>query len=91
MRALLSGSHEISALLLTRGADLTARSRHGTLALHYAAGYKASIETVRLLLDAGAAQHITAANNHGRMPLSVAHERGRPDVVALFNEFQSRL
>jgi ankyrin repeat protein len=91
MRALAAPSHETAALLLARGADLNVRNRFGTLALHYAAGHGSTLDTVRLLLDAGASQHINAANDHGRTPLSVAHDRGRPDVVALFTEFQSRL
>jgi ankyrin repeat protein len=91
MRALLAGSHEVTALLLSHGADLDAKNRFDTLALHFAAGYSASLDTVRLLLDAGAARQIETANVNGRTPLSVAKERRRDDVAALFREFQSRL
>ena len=91
MLALAGSSHETTALLLSRGADVSAKNRHGTRPLHFAAGYNASLDTVRLLLESGAAAHIDEKNHHYRTPLTVAKDRGRDEVAALFREFQSRL
>ncbi len=91
MRALQAASHEVTALLLARGADIAATNRYDTLALHFAAGYKASLDTVRLVLDAGATRHIRTANINGKTPFHVAEFRGRDDIASLFREYESRL
>jgi ankyrin repeat protein len=80
-------SGETVALLLQHGADVGRRNRHGTLALHMAAGCGASVETVRSLLRAGAAPHIDVTNNYGFTPLSLATDHGRDDLVALLRAF----
>ena len=90
MRALAgssaSGSAETVALLLAGGADVNLRNIHGTLALHFAVGHGAAVETIRLLLQSGAGAHVHAENNHGYTPLRVAVERGREDAAALLRE-----
>ncbi len=80
------GSAETVALLLHEGADLNAKNRHGTLALHMAAGCGASLDTIRLLLRSGAGVHVDTENIHGYTPVRAAVEAGRNDVIALLRE-----
>jgi ankyrin repeat protein len=77
----------IVELLLREGADVSARNRHGTQALHMAAWFGAIVETVRLLLRAGASAQIDTENDHGRTPRKLATDRGHQAIVALFREF----
>jgi ankyrin repeat protein len=91
MYALFGASHKVTALLLQRGADVSHKNVHGTLPLHYAVAYGAPVDTVKLLLDAGATAHIATPNEHGRTPLQVAEARGYPDVAAMLRMAQSRL
>jgi ankyrin repeat protein len=77
----------IVELLLNEGADVGARNRHGTRALHMAAWFGAHVETVRLLLRAGASADIDTENDHGRTPRKLAADRGHQAIVALFREF----
>jgi len=77
----------IVELLLREGADVGAKNRFGTRALHRAAWFGASVETVRLLLRAGASAHIDAGNDHGRTPRALAADRGHEAIVAVFREF----
>ena len=83
------GSSATVELLLNTGADVAIRNRHGTLALHMAVWYGASVETIRLLLGAGAAAHINMTNEFGYTPAGIAAERGRTELTALFREFDS--
>ena len=83
-----SGSAETVASLIEAGADLGVRNSHGTLALHFAVGHGASLDTIRLLLQSGAAAHVHAENDHGYTPLRVAVERGRDDAAALLRQSQ---
>jgi ankyrin repeat protein len=77
----------IVELLLREGADVGATNRFGTRALHRAAWYGANVDTVRLLLRAGASAHIDAENSHGFTPRKLAADRGHDAIVALFREF----
>jgi ankyrin repeat protein len=90
MRALTGssapGSPGTVALLLAAGADVGIRNRNGTLALHMAVGHGASLDTIRLLLQSGAAVHVNVENDFGYTPLRVAVERGREDAAALLRE-----
>jgi ankyrin repeat protein len=83
------GSSETVVELLNNGADVGARNRWGSFALHMAAGCGASLDTIRLLLRSGAAAHANAANEHGYSPMRAAREAGREDVVALLREHGS--
>src|SRR5262249_15282399 len=76
-------------LLLQEGADVAAANRFGTRALHKAAWFGASVDTVRLLLNAGASEHVDAQNDHGLTPRKLAANRGHDDIVALFREISS--
>jgi ankyrin repeat protein len=91
MYALFGASHTVTQLLLKRGASISHKNVHGTLPLHYAVAYGAPVDTVKLLLEAGATAHISTPNEHGRTPLQVAEARGYPDVAAVLRMAQSRL
>ena len=80
------GSSETVALLIEAGADVGARNRHGTVALHAASWCGASLDTIRALMQSGAAAHVNLANEFGYTPASIAAEKGRDDVVALFRD-----
>ena len=71
-------------MLIDAGADVGAKNRYGTLALHAASWSGASVETVRLLLRSGATAHIDSKNDFGYTPARIAEEKGRQDLVALF-------
>ena len=79
-------SGEIVRLLIDAGADVGVRNRYGTLALHVAVWCGASLETIRLLLRLGASTHIDIKNQFGYTPATIAAEKGRQDVAALFRE-----
>ena len=79
-------SGEIVRVLIDSGADVGVRNRYGTLALHAAVWSGASLETIRLLLHSGASTHIDIKNQFGYTPASIADEKGRKDVEALFRE-----
>jgi ankyrin repeat protein len=81
-----SGSSRTVTLLLNAGADVGVRNRYGTLALHVAVWCGASLDTIRLLLRSGASTHIDITNDFGYTPASIAAEKGREDVGALFRE-----
>ncbi|MEO8097045.1 MAG: ankyrin repeat domain-containing protein [Acidobacteriota bacterium] len=90
MRAVAGPSHAVAALLIERGANLAMRHRNGATALHLAIGYKGSIETIRLLLESGAAAFLDDAKNGQEMtPLQVAEETGREDVASLLKGFRN--
>jgi ankyrin repeat protein len=80
------GSSATVTMLMGEGADVGVKNRHGTLALHVATWSGASLETIRLLLGAGAASHIDIKNEFGHTPASIAMEKGRDDVAALFRD-----
>jgi ankyrin repeat protein len=79
-----SGSSTTVTLLLNTGADVGVTNRFGTLALHVAVWCGASVETISLLLRSGAAAHVDTTNEFGYSPASIAVEKGRADVSALF-------
>jgi ankyrin repeat protein len=80
----MPGSAETVQRLLDEGADAGIANRHGTLALHVGTWCGASVETISLLLRAGAAAHIDTKNEFGYSPASIAVEKGRADISALF-------
>jgi ankyrin repeat protein len=80
------GSPATVTALMDQGADVGIKNRHGTLALHVATWCGASLETIRLLLRAGAASHIDVKNEFGYTPASIAVEKGRDDIAALFRD-----
>jgi ankyrin repeat protein len=80
----LPGSSETVKRLLDEGADVRIANRHGTYALHAAVWCGASAETIDLLLRSGAAAHIDIKNAFGYSPASVAVQKGRADISALF-------
>jgi ankyrin repeat protein len=82
--SLASGASRTVTLLLDAGADVGVRNRFGTLALHVAVWCGASVETISLLLRSGAAAHVETKNEFGYSPASIAVEKGRVDVAALF-------
>jgi ankyrin repeat protein len=79
------GSASTVKWLLDEGADVGIKNRHGTLALHAAVWCGASVDTIRLLLRAGEATHIDIKNEFGYSPRSIAAEKGRDDITALFS------
>ena len=79
-----TGSSTTVTVLLDAGADVGVRNRFGTLALHVAVWCGASVETISLLLRSGAAAQIDTKNEFGYSPASIAAEKGRADVSALF-------
>jgi ankyrin repeat protein len=81
-----AGSSEAVAELLDKGADVGARNRFGSFALHIAASCGASVDTIRLLLRCGAAAHAQTENTFGYTPWRAATETGHQDVAALLRE-----
>jgi ankyrin repeat protein len=84
LRGSSAGAAATVSLLLNEGADVGVKNRHGTLALHAAVWCGASPDTVRLLLNSGATAHINVKNEFGYTPASIAEEKGRADIAALF-------
>ena len=84
-----AGSSETVAELLANGADIEARSRFGSFALHIAASCGASLDTIRLLLRSGAAVHAHAENQFGYTPLRAASETGREDIAVLLRQLDA--
>jgi ankyrin repeat protein len=80
------GSAETVTQLIDAGADVGVRNRYGTLALHVAVWCGASLETIRLLLRSGASTHIDIKNEFGYTPATIAAEKDRQDVAALFRD-----
>ena len=83
------GSSATIELLMNAGADVGKRNNHGTLPLHMAAWYGASLATIRLLLRAGGAVHINSKNDSGHTPAGIAKQQRRSEIVALFQECDS--
>jgi ankyrin repeat protein len=88
MCAARDGRYETVAFLIERGADAAAKNANGTTALHMAVWFGADIRTIELLLRSGAGALIEAKNNYGMTPLGIAKEKGREDVVRLFEQFR---
>ena len=65
----LSGQTEATKLLIEKGADINARNRDGTTALHGAA-FLGRVETAKLLIEKGA--DINAQGNDGSLPTNSA-------------------
>jgi len=75
-------SSEVVSLLVSRGADVKARSKRGETALADAAG-RGDLEAVKLLLDKGA--DVNAADYRGYTPLMQAaqYDRDSPEIIRL--------
>src|SRR5216684_363404 len=73
-------SAEVVSLLVSRGADVKARSKRGETALADAAG-RGDLEAVKLLLDKGA--DVNAADYRGYTPLMQAaqYDRDSPEMI----------
>lgn len=76
--AVVAGRYDVTQLLLTRGADVNAKTTSGVTPLHSAA-YGASTNVVGFLIQWGA--DVNARANNGSTPLSVAKLRGNQPVV----------
>ena len=74
---------ENAELLLGRGANVHARSKHGFTVLHSAAG-SGRLALVRLLLAHGAC--LTAQSDGRQTPWALAVRNGHRDVAALLND-----
>lgn len=73
------GNSKLAKLLISRGADINARTTDEITALHYAAG-KGHAKVVRTLLEHGADATFTSG---GKTALDLAEESGRDNVVKL--------
>ena len=73
------GALQVVRALMEATANTHARSHFGVSALHLAVGH-ADLEVVRLVLDAGVSMCAVEAMQ-GNMPLHVAAQEGRHDVV----------
>jgi ankyrin repeat protein len=74
-------------MLITEGADISARDKDGVAALHAAAlaGHK---ETVALLIARGA--DVNAENEVGLTPLNVASQKGYLAIVELLRNYKTQ-
>jgi ankyrin repeat protein len=79
------GSSATVKRLLDEGADVGIKNRHGTLALHMAVWCGASADTIGRLLRSGETSHIDVKNEFGYTPKSIAAEKRRDDITALFS------
>jgi ankyrin repeat protein len=82
--ASVSRSHHAVAALLQAGANVHARSVFGATPLHLAVSpiiTEDLLETVRLLVSAGAA--IDAPDGNGKTPLAEAREIGSPELLRI--------
>ncbi len=84
--AAFSGLPAVS-LLLQHGASIAARNRNGSTVLHLAVANDADLETIRLLLSAGAGVHLDTANAFGHTPTQMAVKAGRAELVELLQMF----
>ncbi len=76
---------DMVSFLLDHGADVDALDQRGGTALHHAAEL-GNLDILRILLDRGASPNIEAL---GYTPRSFAESRGKAEVVALFEEYES--
>ena len=81
------GSRATIELLLREGANARLANRYATLPLHAAAWVGASVDTVLLLLRAGAPADIHAKNEFGFTPAKIAADRRHDEISAVFREF----
>ena len=87
--ASISQSSQAVASLLHAGADIHARSVYGTTPLHLAicpVVTEPMLETVRLLVSAGAA--IDEPDGNGKTPLDSAREIGNKDLQKILEDAQ---
>jgi ankyrin repeat protein len=84
--AVFFGHPETAALLVERGADVSARSRNdfGVTPLHSACAAR-DVASVRLLLERGADPNVEQPS--GFTPLDAAREHGDPELERLLREF----
>ena len=88
--AAVSRNPRAVAALLQAGANIHARSVYGATPLHLAVGptvTKRLLETVRLLVSAGAA--IDAPDGKGKTPLDKAREVGNQDLQKMIDNTPS--
>ncbi|MGJ5813399.1 ankyrin repeat domain-containing protein [Paludibaculum fermentans] len=90
MYAASASAGPVVALLLQRGASVAVKNRNGSTVLHLAVANDPDLETVRLLLDAGAGIHVDSPNAFGHTPAKLAEKAGRQDLVELLRSFPGR-
>lgn len=72
------GHTEVVSYLIEKGACLTYQEKGtGYTALHWAA--RSNVETTKVLVEAGA--NILAETTSGQLPVDIAHEYGKGDIV----------
>ncbi|XP_061573266.1 cyclin-dependent kinase inhibitor 2A [Cololabis saira] len=87
LQVMMMGSSAVARLLLDHGADPGVRDRStGSTPLHDAAR-EGFVETVRLLVQAGA-EHRARDNKHCT-PADLAREEGHADVVAFLDTLEN--
>lgn len=69
---------DIAKLLIDNGADIHAKTKHGTTPLHYACR-RGALEVIKLLLIRGA--NLGAESNEMTTPLHEAGKESPPDFV----------
>jgi ankyrin repeat protein len=87
--AVLGGHTRCASLLLSLGADASARDRSGNTPLHAcaaSAGAYGDVELTEALLEHGEAGAVAAANRAGVTPLHLAASRGKLALVRLLVE-----
>ena len=70
---------EVVAYLLAQGASANIQDNYGLTPLHWAASH-GGVKTLTLLIEAGADP--TIAVKTGRLPIDLAHGKGRGERVA---------
>jgi hypothetical protein len=84
------GDAELSALLITHGANVNVRSRSGARTpLHYAA-YSGSRPLVRLLLERGARTLLNCGAQNGDTPLDVAFKQRHENLIWVLIAFGAK-
>ncbi|NOT68393.1 MAG: hypothetical protein HOP04_08730 [Methylophilaceae bacterium] len=77
----LLGSQKIAKLLISRGANINAKTKSGNSPLHLVARYTGEVEVAKLLIDKGA--EVNALDNDSHTPLYYATEQGNTDVAEI--------